>query len=296
MIAAPPTEGDAGRRLRRMGLWLLLLASVLPYHGCRAHPVEFDSPGSVDDNYKRDNTPYLGAVAIEWGVRWCLEGRGLNDDSDMFFGHGMNRDDQGGSVFVLLPLWVAGLIAARRPRLRRPAGLLLCLVSAGMVVAVGSAAGDGHKWIGPAWARVPEAILLALSLIAVLVWRPPGRRSPWDLEATVSSQALGALGFAAFFPFSRYVRWVFEDGHSRGATMLALWENYRIGFWGALAGLSLVAAPLYLSGERLARLYDAPIPWRFRWWTRMPTSTSTGSTPTGTRSSNGPGPPGSSPS
>lgn len=294
-----PSEPPVARRFRRFGLALLLLASLLPYHGCIAHPVEFDRPGRTASNYSRDTEPYVPAAAVELAFRQSGLRQEVDGGKDLLLGtSGGGSDDYGWYVFFGVPVWLALLGLSRRPgsRLRLAAGWTAWVLSAGLPVAITWGLLEGEVGLGPRALRTAGAWAAGAVAAAILLLRPPGRRHPSDLEATLSTHAVVALGVVFCRPVLDSLEWLFRDGHSGGAVLLALLHNYRPGFYLTVPALLMLAAPLYFSGEALSRRYDPLRPWRPPSSTATPTSTSTGSTPTGTPSSTGPGPPASSPS
>ncbi len=297
---APVIEGPASRFARRVGLALLVLATFLPYHGCIAQPSEFEPPKAVTtttDSYSRDNEACVPAARIEFEIRRLLLGEpreGLQDR--LLLGAYGTSNDYGYVLFFGLAPWLLLLwLALRRGgRERRAVGRLLWILSGAIPFFVGWALVSGEAggprldpWIG--WP-------VATGAAVFLAWRPPGRRAPEDVEATLSTHALIALGVALCRPTLDFLDWAFDEGHSLASIALAMAHNYRPGFWLTLTALSLIAAPLYFSEESMRGLYDRCRPWRPRSSTPTPTSTSTGSTETGTPSSTAPAPPDSSPS
>jgi hypothetical protein len=292
-------EGPAARWLRRAGLWILLLGSLLPYHGCRAHPNEYlDPPGEGNGNYSREHEGNRGVRAAEWMVRAKL--LRLEDPEPVIFGGDGHSDDMVGVwVFLALPFWAAALLLARRSgdRTRRVAALLLWSGAAILFAAVAVGSGPILDPLAPPWFGMSPQVLVTLAIGGLLLLaRPPSRRSLADVESVVSVQALVGIEACLFTPVLQTWSWCVDDGFPFQAALRAQAVNYRAGFWLALLGLACVAAPLYFSGPSLRRRYDRPSPWPSNSSTPTPTSTSTGSTPTGGRSSDGPGPPGSSPS
>ena len=183
--------------------------------------------------------------------------------SRTFFPKGGSADDNGAVVLLAAPLWGLALAAmgSRRRWFRRSADLLL-LGGISFLLFGGIRELVGHfDWQG---AGLLGCILLLLAA------RPRGRWSLGDAEATVSTQALVALGIVLLGPVGRYIGWVYNDGESREIALLALRHKYKIGFLCAAAGLTLVAAPLYLPAEAQRRLYDALDFWRSRWRKRRP--------------------------
>ncbi len=282
---ASTTDRHAGG-VRRAGLWLMVLALFLPYAGCGVDPedVRRDELGWFDAS---PGKAFVPAGRFEDMYReWYPDPKVR---SGQFIGGADKVDDNGFLVLLAAPLWGLALVAAGSPRrrFRRAADLLL---HAGIACLLYLAIGElvrNFSWHG---------VGIVAGGLVLLAARPRGMWRLGEVEATVSTQALVGLGFVFLSPTLLYFEWVYDKGEPAGLALLALRHKYRIGFLAASAGLSLVAAPLYLSGERMRRLYDALDLWRSRWWTRTRTSTSTGSTPTATRSSTGPGPPGSSPS
>ena len=299
---APPTaagEVPSGWGLQRVGVLLLVLASLLPYHGCIAHPSEFEDPAGSEGGYSRDALPFRPAAAVEFFVRRDVLGdRELKQDGTFLFPGEWTSNDYGYVPFFGLPPWILALALSRRggSRARWATGLVLWGITACLPVAIGIAWAEGVQGVGPRGLRDLEAVGAGVAAALVFAARPGGRRRPEDVEATLSTHAVVALGVAFTRPAIDVFRWTFEDGHSGGAILLALVHNYRPGFYVTVAALGLVAAPLYFSGEALRPLYDRLRPWRPRSSTPTPTSTSTASTGTASRSSNGPAPRGSSPS
>ena len=285
--------------LRRYGLLLLLLATILPYHGCRAHPSHYDLSRSREEGYYLERPGVIPTQFMKWVIRDKVLGLPAGDTDFSGQPKSLRTDDYAGhSIFFAVPLWILALALARIGGKARIAAAVLAW--AGMI---GSLAAIGIPVVGGDFLHLfPEpfrevesaAMLLAAFLLAAA--RPRHRWDFADVEATVSSNALLGIGAALYWPMHCYLRWTLKEGHSWGPVMASLWENYRIGFWVGLAGLLLVAAPLYFSGARGAALYDSPFPWHSPSSTPTPTSTSTGSTPIGTPSSTGPGPRDSSPS
>ena len=301
--ASPETEekgpeGPESRFARRLGFALLVLASFLPYHGCIARPADFEPPSpSGPVTTVSPSEPYVPIARVQLVVRTSLVGETELQEKDVFLGRESGSDDYGFIVFLALAPWLAlwGLTRRRGSRLRRGIGILLWALSAALPPTVAASLilsrGPGTPRAAP-WQAVTVAGLAALAL----AWRPPGRRSPEDVEATLSTHAVLGIGVALSRPLLDYSRWLFVDRHSPVAVAMTFFTNYRPGFWITLTALCLLAAPLYFSEESLRGLYDRARPWRSRSSTPTPTSTSTGSTPTGTPSSSAPAPPGSSPS
>ena len=293
MHASPPLEGPAARGVRRIGFALLLLASLLPYHGCIAHPAEFEDPPSTDQQYGRLNEPYRPITVVEWNLRRTgLQEEGVTPQDLIFFPGQWTSNDDGWTLFLGVIPWLLFLGLARREgsRTRRITAisvfaLTACLPPVILLIAKHEA---GFDWL--------ESIGLAAAAAFILAARPAGRRGPTDIEATLATHAMLGLGIAFLRPALDAGEWIFEDGHTVNAVLLAMLHNYRPGFYVTVAALCLVAAPLYFSEEVLARLYDRLRPWRSRSSTPTRTSTSTGSTPTAAPSSTAPAPPASSPS
>jgi hypothetical protein len=288
-------EGPAGRAFRRAGLVLLLLASMLPYHGCRQYP-----GGRPREHFSPEYTGLNGAAILEGALRSAvLQQSGFRVEDALFACDGKSDDFIGPFVFLILPFWALALLLVRggRPWRRWAVGAFLWLVI-GAAFAAAALAGEWDLDLskGPPGFGITGPPLLLPFAAGLLLLRPRARRGFTDVEATVSSQAVLALGLCLSWPAIQGMVWTFQDGHPVGDVVAALLANYRAGFWCALLALSLVAAPLYFSEESLRRLYDRCRPWRSRSSTPTPTSTSTGSTPTGTPSSTAPAPPGSSPS
>ncbi|MCK6480501.1 MAG: hypothetical protein L6R43_10230 [Planctomycetes bacterium] len=304
---SPPPGGESPSlaRLRRWGLLLLVLASFLPYHGCIAHPREFEPPPpptaivSSSNAYDRNHEPYTPAGRIEWILRSQVLGQEGTEAADAtVLGTAGTSDDYGYLVFFgLLPwLLVLGLARGAGARRRSLLGRVAWTASALLPPALFWAMREQNIGIGEAPLPLIEAWLAAAGAAVVLAWRPPRRRRPEDLEATLSTHAALGVGIVLFRPALNYLEWIHLQGRSPGAAALAFLHNYRPGFWVTLLGLVLLAAPLYFHRRRLLRRYDVPLPCPSRSSTPTPTSTSTGSTPTGTPSSTGRAPRGSSPS
>jgi hypothetical protein len=296
-------EGDLGRRLRRIGLWLLVLATFLPYHGCRVHPSRVGSPDVPppgENSYDPDDPGVRGGRIPEWFVREKLLGQMRIDEDAYFFSGGKATDDfLGPSVFLALPFWALSLLLVRLrgDGIRLAVGLIL-LVFLGVVFLLSAVALYGGRFDPgdlPGMGNLGATVALGIAGAALLL-RPRGRLGIRDVEASVSAQA--QLGLLLLFatPVLQSWTWIVEDGHRPVAVLRAHAANYRVGFWVALAGLLLVVAPLHFSGDALRRLYDRLRPWASRSSTPTPTSTSRSSTGTASRSSSAPAPPGSSPS
>jgi len=272
---------------------------MLPYHGCRARPGEFEDPPTYYEIQVDRKTGLSGAAFAEWFLVDKVLG-GDRSFEDTLFGYDGESDNfLALGVFCALPFWAAALFFARpgRRRTRWVAGALFWLVLGTLFVA---GATEGFEEVpdlsDPPWfGDATRTVCLGIAG-GILLLRPRHRWDIRDVEAMVSSQALLGLAICLTYPVTQAWRWTVTDGHTVIATARALWINYRVGFWLALAALALIAAPLYFSEESMRGLYDRCHPWRPRSSTPTPTSTSTGSTPTGTPSSNGPAGPGSSPS
>jgi hypothetical protein len=293
MPDAPPTEGPAARGIRRIGIALLLLASLLPYHGCIAHPGEFEEPPSSDDNYLRSNEPYRPITVVEFHVRQTGLQQGPLSNYELFFFPGdWTSNDDGWVLFLGLIPWILFLGLARRhgSRTRRITAISVFVLTVLLppTLALVSRYAAGFDWL--------HAIGIGAAAALILAARPAGRRHPADIEATLATHAMLGLGIAFFRPAVDVSKWIFEEGHTVNAVLLAMLHNYRPGFYLTVAALCLIAAPLYFSEDALARLYDRLPKWRSRSSTPTPTSTSTGSTPTAAPSSTAPAPPASSPS
>ncbi|NUN53934.1 MAG: hypothetical protein HUU06_14275, partial [Planctomycetaceae bacterium] len=265
---SPPPGGESPSlaRLRRWGLLLLVLASFLPYHGCRAHPSRFEKPSSEEARYyKPENGGALPATYLEWVLREKVLDLPALEGEDLFPSEGRPSDDQAGlAVYLAVPVWILLLAAAALgPRWRIAAGVAAHLGMVASLVAVGVLVLDhGFDQLGPDWLKGPEAAALLLGSVGLCVLRPRHRWRIDDVEAAVSGHAVLALGAASFWPQWRYLEWTLVDGHSPGVVLLCLWENYRIGFWVGLLGLGLTAAPLYLSGLRGAPVHERLLPLR----------------------------------
>jgi hypothetical protein len=245
----PPTRRlPVGVAARWTGALLFLATAFLPVYGCRAHPRQFDAPPAGHERagfviQHRDRVP---ARALATSVRdgWRAEGLGGAL-------HGVWRQ-RAWYPFLLAPLWLAVLLAARRPgsRASRAAGRALLCVS--IAVAVLEAFYLGTDWRGmtaPALRGVEVAVAW-LVVCAILFGRPAGSRLA-DPGAVVSSQALLCAGHALTFPVYDGAAWLLE-GYSSSAVLSTILSNYRPGFWLSLAAVSLAAAPLY--APSLARL------------------------------------------
>jgi len=290
---APPPEGPAARGLRRAGFALLVLAAFLPYHGCIAHPGEFEHPPAPDDNYSRLHEPYRPISLVEFHLRQSgLREYGVDQYDLVFFPGGWTSNDYGYALFFGIVPWLLFLGLARREgsRTRRITALGVLALTACLPPLLALVLRHWASFDGP-W-----AIGLAAGAALLLAARPAGRRRPADIEATLSTHAMLGLGIAFLRPALDAGEWLFEKGHSVQAVLLAMLHNYRPGFYVTVAALCLVAAPLYFSEEALRRLYDRLPPWRSRSSTPTPTSTSTGSTPTAAPSSTAPARRASSPS
>jgi hypothetical protein len=290
---APPLEGPAARAIRRIGFALLLLASILPYHGCIAHPGQFEDPPTTNDSYSRDALAYRPLAAVEYDFRreWLGDSDVQQEDLLLLPGDWTSNDYGYAAFFGVVPwLLVLGLCGRPGSRTRR--------VTAIAVFAITGCLPFVLVWVlkhktGFDWTH---SILLGAAAAFVLAGRPSGRRRPGDVEATLGTHAMLGLGIVFLRPGLDVAEWIFEDGHTVSAVTLAMLHNYRPGFHVTVVALCLVAAPLYFSEEVLQRLYDRLRPWRSRSSTPTRTSTSTASTPTAAPSSTAPAPPGSSPS
>ena len=305
--AIPPGQGPLGASVRRIGLWVLLLAALLPSHGCHSHPSEFDDdPGTSEAFGSPGDSFPVGRM--EWFLQDKVFGLSWDEDSRWLPDSG-NPVNVGWTVLFALPLWFAALLLIRGSRgdLRRSrVGGALVLVS---VVALGAAVygvlegfdgisvKKGSAGFPPAsaWSKDLQRVFLVSGSLFHLVARPRGRWGLRDVEAWIATQAQFGMAVVLYNPIVESAEWYLKEGYPLGAILQAQWINYKIGTPVTLLGLALVALPLYFSEERLRSLYDRR-PWRSRSSTPTPTSISRHSTTTATRSSNGPGPPGSSPS
>jgi hypothetical protein len=264
-----PVEGPLGRRLRRWGLLLLLLASMLPYHGCRVHPGQLDGHGSGKDSsdWKPTHTGLNGAAILEGSVRGLLGSRGFQVEDAIFPCDGKSDDLTGLLVFLAMPFWALSLLLVRgdRRRTRWVVGTLLWMAMGAVFLWAGlGILGSFDLSKGPPLYGIEGPPLLLPIAGALLLARPRSRRAIPDVEATVSSQAVLGIGVCLGWPVLTAWNWMYTDDHALGPVLRALWANYRIGFWAALLALVLVAAPLFLSEERLGRLVDRLLPWRAR--------------------------------
>ena len=293
MPGAEPLEGPAARGVRRIGFALLLLASLLPYHGCIAHPAEFENPPQTSDNYSRNNEAYRPLAAVEYDLRreWLREGD-VERERLLLLPGDWTSNDYGYALFFGVVPWllVLGLVRREGSRTRRITAVAVFAFTACLPFLLAWILKNKSQFDWPA------ATGLAAGAAFVLAARPAGRRHPTDIEATLSTHAMLGLGIAFLRPALDAAEWIFDDGHTVNAVILAMLHNYRPGFYVTVAALCLVAAPLYFSEEVLQRAYDRLRPWRSRSSTPTPTSTSIGSTPTAAPSSTAPAPPASSPS
>ena len=115
MDHAAPLEGPAARGVRRIGFALLLLASLLPYHGCIAHPCEFEDPPSSVDNYSRDTPAYRPLAAVEYDLRreWLRE-EGVTQEDLLILPGDWTSNDYGYALFFGVVPWLLVLGLARR--------------------------------------------------------------------------------------------------------------------------------------------------------------------------------------
>ncbi len=139
---------------------------------------------------------------------------------------------------LLLPIWVIGLlIARRRPRL---ANVLLILVTLGMAVLEAFYLSSDYRSFLPGWGGRIETALTYGVVVAVLLYRRKAQRRLNAFEATIGAQALLALMHAATLPAS-----VLREWHGAFPTNGALCEyafaQFEPGFWIGCAGLALIA-------------------------------------------------------
>jgi hypothetical protein len=268
-----PLEGPTARIFRRVGLLLFLLASLLPYHGCHAHPGEFSGTGVPGSLYSRECSGINGEAFAEQFVRTRLLGDSRFQLPDALVPcDGQTEDFIGPGVFLALPFWLAALILVRgkRPRTRWVVGLLLwaalgalCVAAAadGLDIYVGEG-GKGNQTVSWSW-PYPKTVWAPIVGVLLLI-RPRHRWESGDVEATVSSQAVLGWGICVASPCMTAWGWATKEGQPLSAIAHALWINYRSGFWLALVALALIAAPLFASEDSLRRLYDRCRPWRKR--------------------------------
>ncbi len=283
---ASPPEGPRARIARTAGIALFVLSAFLPVYGCRASPNDFEDGPDKGGWYwieeKMDDVPVVRLLGF--------------DDEGGPGSPALARlwDERRFYPYLLVPFWISALASSRggAPRRRRAAVVLLAL-SVSLVVFEGFYLWFDFTGAGPRWSRRVERVAIWIGVAAVLWFRRRGRGRIEDPEAAVSALALLSLLHALAFPVSDIVRWA--DENSLGAMIHTLSVNYKPGYWVAVAGLGLVAAPGYFSGTARRR-YDPALPCPSASSTATPTWTSTGSTRTGTRSSGAPSPPASPPS
>ncbi len=262
-----PVEGPSGRAVRRWGLLLLLLASMLPYHGCRVHPGQLEGRSDGGGDYKVGHTGLNGAAILEGSARWLLGGSGFQVEDAVFPCDGKSDDLTGLLVFLALPFWAMALFLVRGDRLRTRwvVGSLLWTAMGALFLWAGiGAIGTFDPSAGPPLYGVTGPPLLLPVAGALLLLRPRHRRAVPDVEATVGSHAVLGMGICLGWPLLTAWNWTFVDGHSPGSVLRALAANYCAGFWLALASLALIAAPLFVREERLRRWHDRCRPWRTR--------------------------------
>ncbi len=268
-----PLEGPTARVFRRVGLFLFLLAAVLPYHGCRVHPAELS--GDEEANKTSFDPSYPGVSGAAYAEN-LLRRLQLLDPMESSWGkhEGKYGDFMGPRLFLALPFWLAALLLIRgnRPRMRTVVGTVLWVLLGVAFIAMATY-GRGAFRSGTVELGYPEApwfwplespwIWLGIAG-GLLLLRPRRRWEIRDVEATVESQALLGWGLCLVTPAWQAWSWAFQEGHPLPAITRALWANYRSGFWLALAALALIAAPLFASEDFLRRMYDCCSPWRKR--------------------------------
>ena len=77
-----------------------------------------------------------------------------------------------------------------------------------------------------------------------------------DVEATVSSQAVVAVGLLLYTPLVDSLRLPLIKGYHLSSVLRSHWANHDSGYWLALVALLLIAGPLFVSGDALRRLID----------------------------------------
>jgi hypothetical protein len=158
--------------------------------------------------------------------------------------------------YVLVPLWLAGLVlAAGGARASRAGGALLL----GTTIAIGvfELGYISYQFRGflPPLLRPLEVGVAWILVLAVLFLRRPGRRLD-DPEATVSAHAFLSILHGLTYPVSDGRVWL-DAGHDLSAIVAALLSDYKPAFWVALGALAVAAVPGYLFRPRGA---DGPAP------------------------------------
>lgn len=232
----------------RVGVALVVLSFLLPMHGCRALPKQFDGTPAEEVGFvPAEDNPLLVP---------CLD---VADDVARGW-------EKGGALsaawearvwypYFLVPLWIGAAVAL--PRLgtagRRRVGRAALVVS-GLLVAFEAVylfkdfdVGPFFNW-GPAWLRPVGGVLTLAVVAAILFRRRAGRGGVDDVEATLAAQALLGALHAFSFPAWDALRWSL-NGYGPWPVAAALFTNYRPGIGVAALGFLLVARPGYFSGS-----------------------------------------------
>jgi hypothetical protein len=221
--------------IRATGLLLFLATLAMPIHGCRAHPRDFEP--SAQARAPKEAAPR--EIPPAWRK---IEARARS---------GWVRDGAWGAVwsarawypYFLAPVWVAALLLARRgASARRAVARSLLVLSAAIAAFEARYLWTEYDELFRGLPQGLETGVAWLLVCAVLFWRPLRREDP--VGATVSAQALLGTLHAFTFLFQDARLWL-SQGHGAGPIARALLANYQPGYWLAVAGLALAAAPGY---------------------------------------------------
>ena len=230
-LAARP-ESACARGVRLVGLLVFGLTLFLPIYGCSGGPAARDPAARQTTQRARDP----GQTPIERIVKT------------------LGRGERGDGVvaalwrcrlwypYLLIPLWLVVLgLSSIGPRTRRLAGGVLLASSIG--VAALELAYIDHDWGGllpPALRRIEVAVAWGVVVVVLFVRR--GGRGWLEPEAGVSAQALLSFLHGVMYLAGDAITYV-RGGHGAGVIVETLLDDYRIGYWIALAGLLAITGP-----------------------------------------------------
>lgn len=145
-------------------------------------------------------------------------------------------------AYGLVPLWILGLLLARR---RRPlAGALLWVLTLGVIGLEAKYLQNDYRPFFPALLGSLETGVAWCVVCALLVYRRPADRQVGAVESTIAAQALLAFVHGLTLPCT-YVRDVV--GELTVAQLAArVGDAFAPGFWIGMAGFLLVAIPGYV--------------------------------------------------